>query len=261
MPYASINGTQLYYEVSGREDGAALLLSNSLASNLHMWDPQMPALEPRFQVIRYDSRGHGRSDAPVGPYTIEMLVNDAVGLLDHLGIEKTHYCGLSKGGMVGQRLATLHPDRVDRVVLCDTAAYMGPPELWEGRIETAEAKGLPGVVDATIDRWFTKPFHTTGADAVAQVRGMILSTPVQGFVGCCRAIQAMDQRETIGAITAPVLVIVGADDPGTTPDMARDIQQRIAGARLTVLPDAAHLSNIEQPALFNAAVLGFLDAG
>lgn len=258
MPYAAVNGIQLYHEISGREDGPTLLLSNSLASNLRMWDPQMPAVESRFRVVRYDSRGHGRSDAPTGAYTIEMLAADAIGLLDHLRIERTHYCGLSKGGMVGQRLATLHPDRVDRVVLCDTAAYMGPPALWEGRIETAEAKGMAGVVDATIDRWFTKPFHTTGAAAVAEVREMILTTPVQGFVGCCRAIQAMDQRETIATIAAPVLVIVGADDPGTTPDMARDIQQRITGAELVVLPEAAHLSNIEQAALFNEAVVGFL---
>lgn len=261
MPHAPVNGIQLYYEASGREDAPPLLLSNSLASNLHMWDPQMPALEPRFRVIRYDSRGHGRSDAPLGPYSIEMLTEDAVGLLDHLDIEKTHYCGLSKGGMVGQWLATLHQDRVDRVILCDTACYMGPPDLWQDRIEAVEAQGMPGVVDATIDRWFTEPFRTTGADAVAEVRGMILNTPVQGFVGCCQAIQAMDQRETIGAITAPVLVIVGADDPSTTPDKAREIQQRIAGAELTILPDAAHLSNIEQAALFNEAVLGFLRPG
>ncbi len=258
MPYAEINGIQLYYEVSGQPDGPPILFSNSLASNLHMWDPQMPAFEKHFRVIRYDSRGHGRSDAPERPYTIEMLVDDAVGLLDHLGIDKADFCGLSKGGMVGQRLATLHPERVDRLVACDTACYMGPADLWEGRIDTATEKGMAGVVDGTIDRWFTRAFQDSDPGAVSKVRNMILNTPVTGFVGCCRAIQAMDQRETIQAITAPTLVVVGADDPGTTPDAARDIQARIAGAHLTILPDAAHLSNIEQEALFDNAVLSFL---
>jgi len=260
MPHAMINGIRLYHEISGQPDGPALLLSNSLASTLHMWDPQMPAFDKQFRVIRYDSRGHGKSDAPQGPYTIETLVDDAIGLLDHLGIARAHFCGLSKGGMVGQRLATLHPDRVDRLVLCDTSCFMGPPELWEGRIQTAEAKGMAGIVDATLDRWFTKPFQTREPDAIAKVRAMILGTPVQGFVGCARAIQAMDQRETIKAITAPTLVVVGADDPGTTPDMARDIQQRIAGAGLVVLPEAAHLANIEQPVAFDRAVLAHLGA-
>lgn len=258
MAHATINGIQLHYHVSGQSDGPPLLLSNSLASTLNMWDPQMAAFEKHFQVIRYDSRGHGKSDAPAGAYTIETLTADAVGLLDHLGIAKTHYCGLSKGGMVGQRLATLHPARVDRLVLCDTAAYMGPADLWEGRIRTAEDKGMAGIVDATIERWFTAPFRAKAPEAIAPVRTMILNTPVAGFVGCCRAIQAMDQRETIRSITAPTLVIVGADDPGTTPDQAREIQARIKGAKLVILPEAAHLSNIEQPALFDAAVLDFL---
>lgn len=258
MPTAKINGIDLYYEISGREDGPPILFSNSLASTLHMWDPQMPAFERHYRVIRYDSRGHGKSEAPAGAYSIETLVEDAVGLLDHLGIDRTDYCGLSKGGMVGQRLATLHPERVDRLVLCDTACYMGPPEMWEGRIETAEADGMAGVVDATIMRWFTEAFQKRDPEAVDKVRQMILNTPVAGFVGCCRAIQGMDQRETIQAITAPTLVVVGADDPGTTPDAAREIHKRIKGSKLEILPDAAHLSNIEQPDLFDAAVLGFL---
>lgn len=260
MPHAAINGIELYHEVSGKPDGPTLLLSNSLASTLHMWDPQMATFERHFQVIRYDSRGHGKSAAPDGPYSIETLTADAIGLLDHLGIARTNFCGLSKGGMVGQRLATLHPDRVDRLVLCDTASYMGPAELWEGRIEQAQGQGMAAIVDATIDRWFTAPFQAADPEAVAKVRAMILNTPVAGFVGCCRAIQAMDQRESVKAVTAPTLVIVGADDPGTTPDMARAIQERIAGSRLTILPEAAHLSNIEQAARFDAAVLEFLMA-
>ncbi len=260
MPHAQINGIRLYHEVSGKPDAPTLMLSNSLASNLHMWDPQMPAFERHFRVIRYDSRGHGQSDAPEGDYTIETLTADAVGLLDYLRVGKAHFCGLSKGGMVGQRLATLHPDRVDRLVLCDTAAYMGPADLWKDRIELARSQGMAGIVDATIERWFTAPFRANAPRSIAKVRDMILTTPVAGFVGCCRAIQAMDQRETIGAITAPTLIIVGADDPSTTPEKAREIQERIAGSRLTVLPEAAHLANIEQEALFDAAVVAFLQA-
>lgn len=260
MPHATINGIRLHHEVSGKAGGPALLLSNSLASNLHMWDPQMESFERHFRVIRYDSRGHGQSDAPDGPYSIDTRTADAVGLLDHLGVERAHFCGLSKGGMVGQRLATLHPGRVDRLVICDTACYMGPADLWEGRIQLAETQGMAGIVDATIERWFTKPFQAKDPVAVAKVRTMILNTPVPGFVGCCRAIQGMDQRETIRSITAPTLIIVGADDPSTTPDKAREIQERIAHSHLTVLPEAAHLSNIEQAALFDAAVVAFLEA-
>lgn len=260
MPHATINGIRLYHEISGKADGPTLLLSNSLASNLHMWDPQMQTFHRHFRVVRYDSRGHGRSDAPDGPYSIDMLTADAVGLLDHLGVARAHFCGLSKGGMVGQRLATLHPERVDRLVLADTAAYMGPADLWEGRIQLAEARGMAGVVDATLERWFTPAFRAHDPGAVARVREMILGTPVAGFVGCCRAIQAMDQRETIAAITAPTLIVVGADDPSTTPDKAREIQERIPHSHLTVLPEAAHLANIEQEALFDAAVIEFLEA-
>ncbi|GHD59746.1 3-oxoadipate enol-lactonase [Thalassobaculum fulvum] len=260
MPHATVNGIRLFYRVSGKEDAPPLLLSNSLASNMHMWDPQMEAFDRHFRVIRYDSRGHGQSQVPDGAYTIDMLTEDAVGLLDHLGIARAHFCGLSKGGMVGQRLATLHPERVDRLVLADTSAYMGPADLWEGRIQIAEGQGMAGLVDSTINRWFTAPFQAKDPGAVAKIRAMILATEVKGFVGCCRAIQAMDQRETIAAIAAPTLIIVGADDSGTTPDMARDIQERIPHSHLTILPEAAHLSNIEQAALFDNAVLEFLEA-
>lgn len=261
MPQASVNGIRIHYELSGRQDGPVVLFSNSLASTLNMWDWQMPAFEPRYRVVRYDSRGHGRSDAPQGPYSIEMLVDDAVGLLDHLGIEKAHVVGLSKGGMVGLRMATLHPDRVDRLAACDTSAYVGAPDVWETRIRTVEEQGLAAIAPATIDRWFTKPFQERDPAAIDRIRAMIVNTPVAGFVGCARAIMAMDQRQTIETVAAPTLVVVGAEDSGTTPDMAREIHRRVAGSRLEILADAAHLSNIEQQAAFDAAVLGFLDGG
>ena len=259
MPSIDVNGTSLHYRFDGPEDGTVVLLSNSLASNHTMWDLQVPALTGAgYRVLRYDSRGHGQSAAPQGAYTMETLCEDARALLDALGLDQVHFCGLSKGGMVGQMLATKHGDRLRTVTLCDTSSYMGPADTWQGRIDATSAGGMEAVVDATIDRWFTKPGQARIPEEVEKVRGMILGTPVQGFQGCCMAIRDMDQRESIKSISTPTLVIVGEDDPGTTVEMAQQIQASIAGARLVVLPEAAHLSNIEQPVGFNGALLGFL---
>jgi 3-oxoadipate enol-lactonase len=238
------------------------MLSNSLASNLSMWDLQIPALVGAgFRVLRYDSRGHGQSAAPAGAYTMEMLAADAVGLLDALGVTQVHFCGLSKGGMVGQMLGTHHAGRLLSLVLCDTAAHLGPPEIWDQRMAAAREKGMAGLVDAFIDRWFTKPGQWRLTAEVEKVRQMILATPVEGFCGCCRAIQAMDQRESIRAITTRTLVLVGEHDPGTPVSAAEFIHQRIAGSQLVVIKDAAHFVNVEQAEVFNAALLEFLRKG
>ena len=259
MPVADINGTQIHYRWDGPEQGPVLMLSNSLASNLHMWDAQMDALlGAGYRVLRYDSRGMGRSAAPTGPYTIEMLAEDAVALLDHLGLDRVKFCGLSKGGMVGQRLGVAHADRVECLVLCDTAASMAAPGLWEERIEAARSGGMAAVVDATVERWFTPAGRERLAPQVSEVRDMILATPVEGFAGCCQAIAAMDQREDIRAITVPTLVIVGEDDPGTPVSAAELIHANITGSKLVVLPEAAHFANVEQADRFNGALLGFL---
>ncbi|MCB1746255.1 MAG: 3-oxoadipate enol-lactonase [Gammaproteobacteria bacterium] len=261
MPNALINGLALHYEVSGPDDGRALLLSNSLASDLHMWDAQVDALHAAgFRVLRYDNRGHGRSAPPPGPLSIEQLADDVAALLDHLGWDAVDYCGLSLGGMIGQMTARRHPGRLRSLVLADTAAHMGPPALWNDRIAAVEAGGMAAVVEATLGRWFTAAARagTTHAAAIAAVRAAILATSPAGFCACSAAIRDMDQRADIAAITLPTLVVVGAEDPSTPVAAAELIHARIAGSRLVVLPDAAHLANIEQAAAFNAALLEFL---
>lgn len=263
MPTMDVNGTTLHYQFDGPEDGPLMMLSNSLASNLSMWDPQIaPLTGAGFRVLRYDSRGHGQSAAPVGPYTIEMLGEDAVGLMDALGLHKVHFCGLSKGGMVGQVLGSTNGGRLLSLSLCDTSAYMvgGGTAAWDERIATVREKGMAGVADATIDRWFTKPGQQRMPEEVEKIRQMVLNTPVEGFCACSEAIKAMDLRETIRGITTPTLVIVGEQDPGTTVEMAKEIQERIAGSKLVVLPEAAHFSNVEQAEGFNKALLRFLQS-
>jgi 3-oxoadipate enol-lactonase len=259
MPQAEANGTTLHYEFDGPEGGPVVMLSNSLASNLTMWDLQMPALTGAgFHVLRYDSRGHGRSAAPQGPYSIEMLADDAAGLMDAVGVAEAHFCGLSKGGMVGQMLGTRHAGRLLSLALCDTTAHMSPPDAWNERIEAVRGGGMAAVVDATLDRWFTKPGQARLPDEVAKVREMVLGTPVEGFCACCEAIREMDQRESIRGITARTMVVVGEQDPGTTVEMARFIHERIPGSKLAVLPDSAHFCNVEQADAFNETLLGFL---
>lgn len=256
MAHASINGIELHYQVDGPSDGAPILMSNSLASNLTMWDLQVEPLEMEgFKVVRYDSRGHGQSGAPEGPYSIEMLADDAAGLLDHLGIDVAHFCGLSKGGMVGQMLGVRHADRIKTLTLADTAAFMPARETWEQRIATVTAGGMEAVVDGTVDRWFTHPGQQRIPDEVEKVREMILSTPVAGFIGCSQAIMAMDMRPTNPSIAKPTLVICGEQDAGTTPEQAKEIADAIPGAVLEIIPHAAHLANIEQPVAFTNALL------
>ena len=261
MPTADVNDTTLHYRFDGPETAPVILVSNSLASNLGMWDHQVDTLLGLgFRVLRYDSRGHGQSGVSPGPYSIELLTEDAVALLDALGIERASFMGCSKGGMVGQMAGTRHGDRFDRLVLCATAAYAGGMDVWSPRIEAVANGGMTEVVDATIERWFTGPGRERMPEDVARVREMILATPPDGFVACAHAIAAMDQRESIRAIDRPTLVVVGEDDPGTPPSAAELIHDRIPGSKLVVLPDAAHFCNVEQAGAFNAALEEFLGA-
>jgi 3-oxoadipate enol-lactonase len=256
MAHVSVNGVDLYYEVDGPSDGTPIVLSNSLASNLAMWDPQVEPLEMEgFRVVRYDSRGHGQSGAPEGPYSVEMLADDVAALIDHLELGTVHFCGLSKGGMVGQMVGVRHADKLRTLTIADSAAFMPAKDTWEQRIATVQAGGMEAIVDGTIERWFTPPGRQRIHDEVEKVREMILSTPVAGFVGCGRAIMAMDMRPTNPSIAAPTLVICGEQDSGTTPEQAREIADAIAGAVLEIIPDAAHLSNIEQPVALTDALL------
>jgi 3-oxoadipate enol-lactonase len=259
MPKIQANGVQLYYELAGPAEAPVVMLSNSLGTRLEMWDPQMQALTERYRVLRYDSRGHGRSDAPNGPYAIDMLAADALGLLDALDIGRVHFCGLSKGGMVGQVLGAKHGERLISLALCSTSCHMPARDLWEERIRAATEQGMAALADGVIERWFTEAFRGEPSIAVDRVRQMILDTPAHGYAGCCAAIRDMDLRELIRGIRVPTLVVVGDKDPATPPKMAEEIQSRIPGARLEVVPDAAHLLNIEQDVVFDAALMSLLD--
>lgn len=257
----TVNGIQVNYTIEGPENAPVVMFSHSLAANLTMWDPQAVALRGHYRVLRYDTRGHGQTEAPVGAYTLEQLADDVRGLLDALGIKRTHYVGLSMGGMIGQTLALRHPEVVDRLVLCDTSSAMpaGSEELWTDRIGVVERDGMEAMITPTIERWFTSGFIAGNGDQVDPVRRMIGTTPVAGYAGCSRAIMTLDLTGKLGGITAPTLAIVGEDDIGTPVAAHEVICDNIPGARLVVLPSAMHLSNIEQAEKFNAALLDFLD--
>jgi 3-oxoadipate enol-lactonase len=233
------------------------MLSNSLGTNLHMWDDQAGELARHFRLVRYDSRGHGKSGAPPGPYSIERLGRDAVAVMDGLGAAKVNWCGLSKGGMVGMWLGANAPERIDRLILSNTACYMPATDIWNQRITTARRDGMAPLAEGTIERWFTSGFREHEPAKVARIRDMLLATRPEGYAACCEAIRDMDQRESIKRITAATLVICGRHDPATNVEAAEAIRSRIPGASLTIL-DAAHISNVEQPGDYTDTVLGFL---
>jgi len=259
---ADVNGTRIAYRFDGPAGAPVLTMSHSLSADHSMWDPQLPALTDAYRVLRFDTRGHGASAVPAGEYTLGQLADDVIGLWDALGIENTHYCGLSMGGMIGQTLALKAPERLKSLVLCDTASAY-PPEaqaMWAERIKAAQANGLAAGVDATIDRWFSPGFVERAPDVIEGVRRMIAATPVDGYCGCGAAISRLNLTHRLGEIATPTLVICGEDDPGTPLAMSEVIRDGIPGANLVVLPVARHLSNIEDVAGFNAALRTFLDA-
>jgi 3-oxoadipate enol-lactonase len=254
------NGIHMHYTLNGPTAAPVVTLSHSLATNLAMWEPQTAALAEQYRVLRYDTRGHGGTEAPAGPYSLEQLAEDARALLAALGIDRTHFIGLSMGGMIGQLLALKHPEMLRSLVLCDTSSRI-PAEahpMWDERIRVAAAQGMAPHVEPTIGRWFTAPFVTRRADVVDPVRAMIQQTNPQGYIGCCHAIKALDLTEGLHAITTPTLIIVGEDDVGTPVEASRVIHERIKGSELVILPSASHLSNVEQAEAFNRALTTFL---
>jgi len=254
------NGADVAYRFDGPEGAPVVMLSNSLASNYTMWDAQIPALTKKYRVLRYDQRGHGGSEATPPPYSFDMLLEDARGLLQALGIDKLHFCGLSMGGMTGQLFGAKYPEMLRSLILCDTASKMPDPSVWDDRLQMAEEKGMPAMAPSTLERWFTAPYHSAEPGEIARIGKMIAATPVDGFVGCGRAIQAMNHAPLLAKIKTPTLIIVGEDDPSTTVAQSEAIHRGIAGSELVVLKKAAHLSNIEQAEAFNKALLAFLDA-
>lgn len=227
---------------------------------MSMWDDQLPRWSRRWRVIRYDARGHGDSVAEPGPFSIERLADDALCVLDHVGISRAHFCGLSMGGMVGMWLLRHAGERIDRAVLANTSAHMGPRELWDSRIALARAGGMEATVEPTVQRWFPAAFHAAAPATIERMRSMIRRTSVEGYAGSCAAIREMDQRASLGIVGNPTLVIIGTSDPATPPTAGKLIEQAIPGA-IAVELDAAHISNIQQPEAFGAAVEVFLAAG
>ena len=258
----TVNGISVNYTFDGPANAPVVTMSHSLATDLSMWDPTVPALTGRFRVLRYETRGHGATAAPRGAYTLDQLADDALALLRALGIARTHWVGLSMGGMIGQTVALKAPELFASLSLCDTSSRI-PAEAksaWQDRIKTAETQGMEPLVQPTLERWFTEPFRKSRPEVIDKVAKMIRSTPAQGYAGCCAAISALDLTDKIGAIKIPTIVIVGEDDPGTPVAASKVISERIAGSRLEVLPKAAHLSNMEQPEAFNKALGGFLSS-
>jgi 3-oxoadipate enol-lactonase len=256
----SANGITVNYTLDGPANAPVVTLSHSLAADLSMWDPQMPALTARYRILRYDTRGHGGTDAPAGAYSLEQLAQDARGLLEALGIGRTHWIGLSMGGMIGQTLALSSPDLFASLSLCDTSSRI-PVEakpLWGERIKTAETQGMEPLVEPTIGRWFTAPFVSGRKEVVDRVRAMIRATKPAGYAGCCHAISALDLTEKIPAIKMPTLIVVGEEDQGTPVAASRTMHEKIAGSELVILKSASHLSNMEQPEEFTRAITTFL---
>ena len=259
-PVSSADPVLPHYEVAGPQEAPTLLLANSLGATLAMWQPQMRRLTARFRVIRFDTRGHGRSPVPPGPYLIDDLTADAVALLDRLGVRRTHLCGLSLGGMVAMRLAATAPDRVDRMVLCCTSARPGRPGTWAERAEAVRSGGTASIADTVLARWITPAYATRHPHRVADLRAMLAATPAAGYAACCHVLEHLDLRPALADVRAPTLVIAGADDLAIPPEHGAAIAAGIPGARLAVVRDAAHLANIEQPDQVTDLILDHLGA-
>jgi 3-oxoadipate enol-lactonase len=257
MPTVQSNGCPIHYELEGPENKPVLMLCNSLGTTLHMWDQQVAALTQHFRLLRYDRRGHGKSGVPAGPYSMEMLGRDALAVLDAAKVQKTNWCGLSMGGMVGMWLGANAPQRVNRLILSNTSAYFENKQIWNDRIAVVKEKGLQAILQGTIERWFTKDFRERAPQQVQRIADMFMATRVEGYIACGEAVRDMDHREIIRKITAPTMVIAGKQDAGTTVEMAELIRKSIPGASMTLF-DAAHIANVECEHDYTDAVLGFL---
>tara|TARA_R110002167_G_scaffold165544_2_gene362484 strand:- start:217 stop:936 length:720 start_codon:yes stop_codon:yes gene_type:complete len=237
------------------------MLSHSLGSSCIMWDNEFAALQERYRVLRYDTRGHGGTAAPDGPYDLDLLGDDAMALMDALGLGPLHWVGLSMGGMIGQNIALRQPQRLQSLSLCDTSARV-PAEarpIWDDRIAAARDEGMTALVEPTMQRWFTPGYLRSDPPAVAPIRAQFLATPAAGFIGCCQALKQLDYLDRLPAVKLPTVIIVGEEDMGTPVAASEAMHARIAGSELVVIPSAAHLANVEQPDAFEQALFGFLD--
>ena len=258
MNFLVVDGVRLAYRVDGPDDAPALVLLNSLGTNLHMWDPQVALLSRHLRLVRYDCRGHGNSDVPAGPYTLERFGLDLLALLNQLGIERAHLCGLSLGGMVALWFAASCPDRVSRAVFANTAARIGTRESWDARIEAVRTGGMRAIRDIVLARFLSEGFRREHPEVVRQLGEMLEATNPRGYIEACAALREADLRTRVTAIHTPSLIIAGGLDESTPPSQARELHAAITGSELLVLSDVGHLSNVEQPEEFSRAVLALL---
>jgi 3-oxoadipate enol-lactonase len=258
MPVIDSHGCPIDVEVTGPAGAPVLMLSSSLGTTKHMWDPQIDAFAKQYRVVRYDRRGHGKSGVPKGPYNIELLARDAIAVMDGLKLDKVNWLGLSMGGMEGMWLGANAGNRIDKLILSNTATHYADKTMWNTRMDAVgKAGSVAAIADMVINAWLTKDFQTAQPDTTARMKEMMISTPVEGYLGCCAAVRDMDHRELIKSIAVPTLIIAGSKDPATNVAAAEFIRDRIPGSKLAVV-DAAHIANVEVPDDYARTVIDFL---
>ncbi len=257
MPFVETENSRIHYLLEGPASAATLVFSNSLGTNLSMWDPQAVAFREKFQILRFDTRGHGNSSVAPGSYSIEQLGEDVLALLDKLHLDRVHFCGLSMGGMIGMWLGANAPNRLHKLSLCSTAAKISTAEMWNARIETVRKSGMKSIAPGVMERWFTPGFRAKHEATVATCQKMVEVTNPEGYAACCAAVRDFDFREHLQGIRVPTLVMSGAHDPATTPTDGRFLAEYIPDSCYFEL-NAAHLSNIEDREQFNSALSDFL---
>lgn len=257
MKTACVNGTQLHYAEEGPQGGAAVVFANSLGTDFRIWDAVLPHLRPGLRVLRYDLRGHGLSESTPGPYSIEMLADDAAALMDHLGIADAVFVGLSIGGMIGQSLAAGRPDLLRALVISNSAARIGEPSMWRGRIEAIRANGLTGISAPTMERWFSPAFRASGAASPWQ--RMLERQPADGYIACCEAIAGADLSDEAARLSLPVQLIAGELDGATPTDLVAATAELIGGARSEVIEGAGHMPCVETPEAHAAILNAFIE--
>lgn len=258
MPILKSGEARIHYVLEGQNGSPALVFSNSLGANYSMWDAQAHEFHKKFRVLRYDTRGHGQSSATPGPYSIELLAKDVLALFDELDLDRVHFCGLSMGGMTGMWLGVHAPERLNKLVLCNTGAKIGTLDAWNARIDAVRKNGMKSIAPAVVERWFTPSFRQKSPAVISKTMKMIEEASADGYAACCAALRDCDYREQVAAIRTPTLVITGAHDPATPPADGRFLAQ-IPGARYAEL-NAAHLSNIEDQDHFNRELAAFLNS-
>ncbi|MEO0923809.1 MAG: 3-oxoadipate enol-lactonase [Pseudomonadota bacterium] len=258
MANTTLNGVNIHYRIDGPVDAPTILFSNSLGTDLHMWDPVVDLLKSNWRCLRYDTRGHGKSAIVAGPYTIEILADDAYKLVEYLELSQVHFCGLSLGGLTGQRLALTLSHRLKSLTLANTAAHIPSEQAWNDRISSINDKGIKALSDGMMSRWFSGSFPSLHPDRFSAMKTMFERCDAAGYVAACAAVRDADFRAQLSDITLPTLIIAGLDDVATPLEMAEALHDGISGSQLTTLKPAGHISSMEQPKAFADTLSDFL---